>query len=274
MKRCALLATLVVASCSLADPGVTTLRFTPSAPTKAAIGSYFTKLNLMLFNEDGVRVFDKVQTQTVSDSNFGSFEFSLQEGKYTVVAVGHSSAISATIKSPEAVQFTASNGEKLTDTFCYCGDIDVGEKGQTHSLVMNRVAAMFRLWLTDTAPSTVAKMKFDYTGGSANFNPSTSQGITKSTQSETRAFNPNGIYEVYTFPYLSTSGTLKMTVTALSADGTTIRQREFTNVPVAINTITTYTGPFFQDGDGEITQSSFGFTVNGDWASEQTTPFN
>ena len=65
-----------------------------------------------------------------------------------------------------------------------------------------------------------------------------------------------------------------MTVTALSADGTTIRQREFTNVPMAINTITTYTGPFFQDGDGEITQSSFGFTVNGDWASEQTTPFN
>lgn len=220
--------------------GNVTLNFSASNadPTRAAydsggrstratvsIGDYFEKLNVMLFDSHGEKVFDKVKTQLRGDEGFGSLQVALSKGTYTVVAVGHSSIKSATIKSPEMVQFTASDGEKLTDTFCYCGQVTIGDSPEQFNLTMRRVAAMFRVVLTDeTVPDNVATMRFDYTGGSANFNPSTFEGTTKSTQSETRSYD--GLtYCCFTFPYMAASCQLKMTLSALDASGTTIRKR-------------------------------------------------
>ena len=250
-----------------------TLLFTTSTQdvtrVTVSVGDYFTKLNVMLFNADGTKAFDKVRTQYATDEGFGQLSLALAAGTYKIVAVGHSSIKSATIKSTEMVQFTASDGEKLTDTFCYCGTITVGEAPEQHNLVMNRVSAMVQFKLTDEeVPAAFARMKFDDTGGSANFNPTTFEGTTKSTQSENRAANAADVYQVYTFPYMAVSGSLKMTVTALDEDGNALRTRTFEAIPVTRNKITTYTGHFFEEGDGEITQSGFGFTVNGEWDEE------
>ena len=125
----------------------------------------------------------------------------------------------------------------------------------------------------DQIPDNFAFFKMDYTGGSANFNPTTLEGITKSSQSENRIRNSLDIYQSYTFPYLSATGTLKMTCTATDADGTIIRQRVFDAVPVTRNRITTYTGHFFEDGDGQFTQSDFGFVVHADWDGEDVHMF-
>lgn len=284
MKRilCALAVGLIVTACEkpqLAEKesGNVTLFFVPTTAdipmadtqTRATvtIGDYFAKLNVMLFNADGEKVFDKVRTQTIDDSDFGNLNMSLAAGTYTVVAVGHSSIKSATIKSPQMVQFTASDGEKLTDTFSHCGQVTVSESGGRHELVMNRVCAMLRFRFTDTdIPSAFDRLKIDYTGGSANFNPTTMQGCTKSTQSESRL--PAAEYQVFTFPYMDADGTLKVTVSALTSDDAVIRQRTFTNIPVTRNRITTYTGKFFEDGDGEIIQTAFGISVNPEWDGE------
>jgi len=283
MKRifCALAVAMTMTACEKPqidenESGNVTLSFVPTTAdipvtdvTRAAvyIGDYFEKLNVMLFNADGEKVFDKVKTQTIDDSDFGNLNMSLAAGTYTVVAVGHSSIKSATIKSSQMVQFTASDGEKLTDTFSYCGQVTVSESGGRHELVMNRVCAMLRFRFTDAdIPSAFARLKIDYTGGSANFNPTTGEGCTKSTQSESRL--PAAEYQVFTFPYLSTDGTLKVTVSALTADDAVIRQRTFTNIPVTRNRITTYTGKFFEDGDGNIVQTGFGISVNPEWDGE------
>lgn len=238
------------------------------------IGDYFTKLNVMIFNADGTKYFEKVRTQYASDENFGMMAVTLPAGEYTVVAVGHSSVKSATIKSPEMVQFTASNGEKLTDTFAYCGSITVGEQSEQHTLTMNRVTAMVRFALTDEEiPASMAKMEFSYTGGSSNFNPTTFEGTTKSTQSETRPVSGNDQYQIFSFPYMASTGTLKVTVSALTSDGTVIRKRTFNDIPITRNRVTIYTGPFFGDGDGTITQTGFGFQVNGEWDGEDIYSF-
>ena len=76
------------------------------------------------------------------------------------------------------------------------------------------------------------------------------------------------IHQAYTFPYMAKSCTLKMTVSALDSQGTVIRKRTFEDVPVTRNRITTYTGKFFEDGDGQFTQSDFGFVVHADWDGE------
>lgn len=258
--------------------GNVTLTFSAhGATTRAAatdIGTCFTKLNVMLFNADGTKYFDKVRTQYSTDENFGQLSLTLPAGEYGVVAVGHSSAKSATIKSMEMVQFTASDGQKLTDTFCYGGTVTVGDEPEQHQLTMNRMGAMVRFTFTDEEiPAQLTHVKFDYTGGSANFNPTTSEGTTKSTQSETRPVAADDVYEIFTFPYLSSSGTLKVTVTALTAQGDVIKKRTLEQVPVTRNRITSYTGKLFSDEDGVITQSGFGFTVNGEWDGEDQHEF-
>lgn len=253
------------------------LTFQPTNHDTTRSGSgitQFTKLNVQLFDADGETVFDKVKTQTADDEDFGTLSLKLTAGRYTIVAVGHSSTNSATIKSPEAVQFTASDGEKLTDTFCHCSTIDIGGDSQSMTLPMYRAGAMIQFCLTDTeVPESFAYFLMEYTGGSANFNPTTLEGITKSSQSERRIRNSLNIHQAYTFPYMATSCTLKMTVSGLDADGTVIRKRVFPEVPVTRNRITTYTGKFFEPGDGVFTQSDFGFVVHSDWDGESTFDF-
>lgn len=234
---------------------------------------YISKLNVQLFDEDGQKVFSTVKTQTKDDEGFGTLSVELAAGIYTVVAVGHSSVKSATIKSPEVVQFTASDGEKLTDTFCHVSTIEVGEE-TAFSLPMYRATAMVQLHLTDESlPDDLWYIKAEYTGGSANVNPTTLQGITKSSQSERRITNDLHLHQYFTFPYMAATGTLKMTVSATTSDGTILRQRTFDAVPIARNRITTYTGPFFEDGDGVFTQSDFSFLIHADWDGEDNYEF-
>ena len=262
-----------------AGGGNVTLTFTASNSdiTRAAstnLSAYFTKLNVQVFDAWGEKVFATMKTQTKDDADFGSLKCQLEAGTYTVVAVGHSSIKSATIKSPQMVQFTASDGEKLTDTFSCCQQIEVGTDALQQTFQMQRVAAMVQFKLNDeNIPESFARMVIGYTGGSANFNPTTSQGTTKSTQSESRPAVSSQVYQVYTFPYLSDAGVLKMTLTAYDAQGNTLRQRVFDAVTVTRNRITTYTGQFFDGTEGNFTQSAFGFTVNGDWDGEDQYEF-
>ena len=244
--------------------------------TRAASGiaAYASKLNVQLFDEDGQKVFSSVRTQTKDDDGFGTMAVELADGVYTVVAVAHSSARSATIKSPSVVQFTAQDGEKLTDTFCHVSVVEVSGESHSFTLPMHRAVAMVQLHLTDEVlPEDVWYIKADYSGGSANVNPTTLQGITKSSQSERRIKNDLRLHQFFTFPYMSETGTLKMTISATTSDGTVLRQRTFDAVPVKRNRITTYEGKLFGDGDWTATMTDFSFVVDADWEGEDTYEF-
>ena len=215
------------------------------------------KMNVMLFKPDGSRAFSQVKTQKASDEGFGTMGLDVETGTYMLICVGHSSDISASIKSPENVQFTAQDGRKLTDTFCYVGSMVVDDSPVYHECVLQRATAMVRLVITDNVPEGVVRFSFNYTGGSANVNPTTLQGITKSRQSEVRMVDEP--LEVYTFPYLSETGTLHLTVAAIDSDGSTVVKKTFADVPVSRGSVTTVSTEFFSD-----VSSSFGFTV-GEW---------
>ena len=240
----------------------------------SGITAHASKLNVQLFDEDGQKVFSTVKTQTKDDEDFGRLKVELADGVYTVVAVAHSSARSATIKSPEVVQFTAQDGEKLTDTFCHVSTVEVSGESHSFTLPMHRAVAMVQMHLTDEVlPEDVWYIKADYSGGSANVNPTTLEGITKSNQSERRIKNDLRLHQFFTFPYMSDTGTLKMTISATTSDGTVIRQRTFDAVPVKRNRITTYEGKLFGDGEWTATQSDFSFVVNADWEGEDRFTF-
>ena len=198
----------------------------------------------------------------------------IPDGTYIDVAVGHSSPTSASIKSPQSVTFTAQDGRKITDTFCACGPITVGVDSRSHSLQMDRVTAMFRLSMeSEQVPAGVTKLLFEYTGGSANFNPTTMQGCTKSNQSESRAFTGLGAYDVFTFPYMADSCRVKMTISAMDAAGQVVRKRVFNSVPMIRNQITEYRGRFFADDDDPWAVVTLHFTVNSGWADHTVVRF-
>lgn len=232
------------------------------------VGDYFSRLAVQLFDADGNKVFSQSKTQTHDDDDFGTLNVGLTAGTYTVVAVGHSSPVTPTIKSTELVQFTAKDGVKNSDTFCHYGQVTVNVNGGYHELKMNRVTAMITFMFTDEKmPDGFAGLKVDYIGGSANFSPKTGEGCTKSTQSETRQ-NRASHYQVFTFPYMSTDGMMKVTLSALDVNGNVLTTKTLTDVPVTRNRITKCTGPLFGEGDYTIIQTGFGITVNGDWDGE------
>ena len=285
MKKLILLAAMPAMSASLlamltacekpitpeGDDGNVHLTFVPtthdvSTRGTVAIGDYFSRLAVQMFDQDGNKVFDKVKTQSRYDDDFGTLSVGLTTGTYTVVAVGHSSPVTPTIKSTDMVQFTAKDGIKNSDTFCYCGTVTIDADHTSHELRMNRMTAMVMFEFTDeTIPMNYIALRAEYSGGSANFNPTTSEGCTKSTQSELRA---KATPYFFTFPYMSAEGTLKMTLSALDADGNTLLMRTLTDIPVTRNRITKCTGKLFGDGDFTITQTAFGITVNADWDGE------
>lgn len=254
------------------EDGETRLRFVPSTADMTrgtvAIGDYFSRLAVQIFDQDGNKVFAQSKTQAKDDDDFGTLNVGLKTGTYTVVAVGHSSPVTPTIKSTELVQFTAKDGVKNSDTFCHYGQVTINEDGGYHELKMNRLTAMVMLSFTDeTMPENFAGLKVEYTGGSANFNPSTGEGCTKSSQNETRQ-NRATQYQVFTFPYLSTEGVLKGTLSALDANQNVLTTKVLTDVPVTRNRITKCTGKLFGDGDFDIKQTTFGISVSDDWDGE------
>ena len=251
--------------------GNLTITFEPSFRTTRAaalnLADYCNKINLMFFDLDGNKVFDKVKTQTKeNDENFTTFNLTVPEGSYYIVATAHSSIKSATLKSLSMVQFTASNGEKLTDTFNYCNTIEVSGESTEATLPMNRVAAMLRLILEDESiPESVTKFKFDYSGGSANYNPSTELGCTKSTQSELRYVNQDNIYEVFTFPYMAETCNIKVTISAMDASDNILMKKVIEEASMTKNRVTQYKGVFFTEDPNSLQPYNVGFTVGGDW---------
>jgi len=221
-----------------------------STRAEQALIDQCTRLSVAVFKLDGTKV--KSINQKQGDTNFGTVSMSLTEGAYKVVAIAHSSTEgNATISSIEKVTF-ASN--KMTDTFSYCGTLNVGDEPIEDDISLKRVVAMVRLTFSENIPNNVQRLKFYYTGGSSTLNPSTGYGCVNSKQTEYRyTHNDDDIsintYEIYTAPH-EQNDVLKLTITALDSDGISINEWTMDDVPVTKNKITTWTGSLFGGGSG------------------------
>ena len=124
-----------------------------------------SRLNIAIFDAEGTKV--KTVAQKEGDASYGTVALSLAAGTYRLVVIAHNCDGSATITSTEKVTFP---NNKVTDTFFYYGTLVVTDALQSYDLTLTRAVAMFRLVLTDDEiPSTVAKLKFYYLGGSSTF---------------------------------------------------------------------------------------------------------
>lgn len=216
------------------------------------------RLNVAVFDAAGQKV--KTAAQVVSDAGYGTVGLSLNDGKYTVVVIGHNCTGSATITNTEKVTFP---NNKVTDTFYYCGELEVTGEKQDVTISLQRAVAMIRLKLTDDAVTiaNVAQVKFYYLGGSSTFSPLAGFGCVNSKQTEYRLVSADGVYELYTLPHSAMDVISKMTITALDAGDNVVGEFTIENVPVSVNRITDCTGSL-KNGAGMVNVS---ITVNPEW---------
>lgn len=197
--------------------------------------------------------------QSKEDVNFGQFAAKLDEGTYDIVVIAHNGDGNATISSKEKVTFDG----RITDTFYYIGQLTVGAEPVRKDITLSRCVAMFRLVLKDAIPDDVKQMKFYCTNGaSSTFNPTTGKGSVKSLQTTyINCTNDDKTFEIYTFPYEDTT-TMTIKISALDSGSNAVKEHLFTNVPIAVNTITQYSGSFFADNATNI-----GMYAESDWES-------
>ena len=233
--------------------------------TRAAtdITQLCSRLSVVVFDTDGTKV--KTVAQKKDEASFGTVAMSLASGTYQLVIIAHNGDGSATITSTDKVTFP---NNKVTDTFYYYGSLEVTDNTQSHDLKLTRAVAMFRLILTDKEiPSNVTQMKFYYLGGSSTFSPSSGYGNVNSKQTEIRPVGPGvTTFEVFTMPHTENDVLTKITVTALDANDNTVHERVFEDVPITRNQVTSYTGKFFDSGNGnQQSNGNFRLTADPEW---------
>lgn len=209
-----------------------------------------TRLSVVVFAADGSKLQTIVQTADKQGGDFGTVGLQLAAGDYRVVCIAHSGEGNCTVSSEDKVTF---HNNKVTDTFAYCGTLSIGEDTdrQTIDITLHRCVARFRLVLTDDElPDRLSQMKFYYLGGSSTYSPALGWGIVQSKQTELRTMGSEGprVLDIYTFPHEEEDRLTRLTVTALDADGQTLCERVFENVPVGLNETTQYEGRFFGPG--------------------------
>ncbi len=241
-----------------------------ATPTRAAtdITELCSRLNIAVFDADGTKV--KTVAQKDGDASYGTVALTLAAGTYRLVVIAHNGDGSATITSTEKVTFP---NNKVTDTFYYYGDLVVTSEVQSYDLTLIRAVAMFRLVLTDEEiPSTVAKLKFYYTGGSSTFCPLAGYGCVASKQTEYRTVPADYVsgtsFDIFTLPHSEDDVLTKLTVTALDQNDNIVKERIFEDIPVTRNQVTRYTGNFFGSSEtGSTSNGTLRLTANPDWDS-------
>lgn len=242
-----------------------------SSSLRSAVPELCTHLNFAIYNMAGERL--KQVNQMVGDSDFGAASFQLLEGTYQLVAIAHSSSSNPTMTNPLKIQFT--NAKGYSDTFLYYTTLTIGSEAQTLSISLRRIVSLCRFVINDAIPEGIARMEFQYTGGSGHFSAVTGLGVTNSRQTVSYAVEAGQQqtqFDLYTFLH-DTEGEIHLRVVAFDAEENIQLEQEF-DVPMKVNQITWMRGNFF---DGFITAPSQSIsptvTIDGTWGGEEYVSF-
>ena len=237
-----------------------------SAITRATGTDLCTRLNFAVYDAEGTRV--KQLNQVSSDAGFGTASFTLEEGNYQVVVVGHSSNGNPTMTNLGKIQF--SNSQGYSDTFFHYETVEIGKEEKKLEVGLERIVSMCRFIIKDAIPEGVAQMQFYYTGGSGAFSAFTGLGSVNSKQLmkyNVQAGATNTNYDLYTILHQEEDA-IDLVASAMDASGNTMYERKF-EVPMKRNRVTTVSGDFFAgSGTGGSQNMTITISINGVWDGE------
>ena len=234
----------------------------PSRMTRTDI-SQFSRLNYAVYDTAGNRI--RQVNQKAGDESYGTAYFKVPAGRYQVVVVCHSSNGNPTMTNPAKIQFK--NDQGFTDTFESNDSVELEEDTQvTVNAKPHRIVSLCRFVITDAIPEDVAKMRFQYKGGSGAFDASTGLGTVNSTQTEFFDVEPGktqSTFDLYTFLHAQEE-TIHLQATAYDAKNNIVNDREF-DIPMKRRTITKLSGPYFASTGAQIIVI---IDIDDDWEGE------
>ena len=243
---------------------VTQFEQTPfDAQTRADVGNVCTRLCFHIYGEDGIRV--SYVNQKQEDSNYGTASFSLDEGRYVLVVVGHSASSNPSFNAHEKVSISGTN---LGDTFWCCEEFEVGDDEIELNLRLKRIVSLLRFIPTDNKPENLNQVIFSYKGSKGTFDGLTGYGSTNTSQTVKLDVDSDANqYEYYMIP--SSDDDLldiKLNTYYIEDDGKihSLTEKELSQVPVRRNCITISRGCLF-DGSSAGHSAFITISVDTDW---------
>ena len=222
----------------------------PTGRTRTEISDLCSRLNYAIYDMSGKRV--RQVNQQSGDEEYGTAYFKLPAGKYQVVVVGHSSNGNPTMTNPAKIQFK--NDQGFTDTFLNNDSVTLDDDSRiTLNTNPHRIVSLCRFVVSDPIPNDVARMRFQYKGGSGAFDASTGLGSVNSTQTEffpVEAGRDSTTFDLYTFLH-DQEGTIHLQASAYDANDNVLNEREF-DVPLKRRKVTKLTGPYFTSSGASI----------------------
>lgn len=244
--------------------------------TRAAIAPSESKriqhLALGIFDATANTLVAPIQIQDKEDQGYGSFTAKLNYGTYRLVFLGYGGSNSILkMENPEEISF---ENNTLPQTFLSSSVFTVdANTAATTSVVLKRVVSGFELTMADAISSRTSGIKIVSTGGGLVLNAKT--GFAKaSTGRENTIDIPESYHgqtgkSVIFYLFLPTNEeSMDITASAVDENGEAFIERTFANVPMKINTRTTYQGNFFVD-----MPHGFSITMEDDWGEEVTNSF-
>lgn len=239
--------------------------------TRGEAGDYCTHLCFHIYDDEGTRV--KYINQKQEDAGFGSAAFTLDEGHYVLVVVGHSASSNPSFSANEKVSIS---GKNLGDTFWCCEELEVGADGLEKSLVLKRIVSLLRFIPSDENPATLDQMIFRYKGSRGTFSGLTGYGTTNVAQTVDLEVSPDDTqFEFYMIPS-DLENTLSVEISSYghNASGTVIplTQKTIDQIPVRRNCVTICRGNLFDNKSSEHT-TIITVSIDGEWDEDITLSF-
>ncbi len=227
-------------------------------------------LLLGIYDMDGNLV-DSIIYQDKDDTSlpsYGTFSSTLKYGKYTLMALGWNGTQRCTVHRADSISFSEG---WVPHTFLARQNIIVSEENSdTRTISLKRCVARFTLKLTDAAISSeLANFRISISGGGSTLNSQTGYCAEQSTiERSLSVSNPSSVRSLTAYSFLPCDSTgLTVSIAAHDAEGNTLIERKFEDVPMKINWQTTYSGNLFSytatesaiefdtDYDGEINRT-------------------
>ncbi|MCD8265730.1 MAG: FimB/Mfa2 family fimbrial subunit [Prevotellaceae bacterium] len=277
-----LAAGLLLASCSdkdtLSSPseGEATITFSVSnyeqvdlddVETRSTEVSNLKLLFLAVYDAQTLEPAMDVIKQSSDDEGYGSFSVTLPYGQYKLVFLGCNNDAEVDMSDPEAITF--GNGY-VPQTFLKTLDLAVdGETSTSQTISLSRVVGAFKVVCSGLSEYDPQTFTFNFTlkGSGSTLNALT--GLAPQAGERTYSFTSDlheGVLRLGFTMYLllptADDTTIDCSVTFSGEDGTLSASRTFTDVPVRINKLTTYTGDFFS---AEGSKASFTIELADDY---------
>ena len=254
----------------------------PAASRAETVSMTLANMSVTIFDaESGERVLPTVlhKSNDYLDDPlaFSQFSFDLPFGRYRVLVLGYNGSRECNIASLGHISWA---DDYVPNTFLYQEEFTVGEgTSLSKDVKLKRVVAAFRLTAEDAIPAELEKMRFASTVGGTVLNGLTGFATENSgrtseiTVPSGYAGNAGVDFTVYLFlPSEQVDGSY--TVQAIGQDNAVLFGKNFGDVSLRINYLTTWKGSFFDEDNGETPRFPNGLNISWDmdWAGEISLP--